>query len=83
MSGLFLPLAGRLFLLPSISLGSLLCNPAVANYEFSTPAGASLRPHPSLPRSDNTPVARGASHPLEPPGLLSESGSLVPGPLTR
>ena len=83
MSGSFLPLAGRFFLLPSSSLGSLLCNPAAANYEFSTPSGPSLRPHASLPGSDNTPVARGGSHALEPPGLLSEPGSLVPGPLTR
>lgn len=48
MSGLLLPLACRLFPLPSFSLGSLLRHPAVANYEFSTPAGVLLWHHPSL-----------------------------------
>lgn len=73
VSGLFLPLVGRLFLSPSFSLGSLLCNPAVANYEFSTPAGASLRHHPSLPMSNNSSVARGASDHLEPWSLSQEA----------
>ena len=59
VSGLFLPLVVA-------SLGSWFCNPAVANYEFSTPAGASLLHHPSLPTSNNSPVARGASNHLEP-----------------
>lgn len=43
-------------------LGSLLHNPAAANYEFSILTGALPQQHLSLPRLNNTPVARGASH---------------------